>query len=52
LKRKIFKGIGATDAFIETLFITYKVIRSVWKLMLILDMTKSFKQILWTFMMV
>jgi len=53
-KEKSFKSIGATEAFIETLFVAYlfqpkslnKVCSFVWKLMLILDRTKSFKQIL------
>ena len=51
-KKKSFKWIGAAEAFIEALFVTYlfqpkssnKVCSFVWKFMLILDRTKSFKQ--------
>jgi len=47
------------EAFIKILFRTYlcqpkstnKVSRFVWKLMLILERTKSFEQILWNFML-
>ena len=53
-KKKSFKLISATEAFIETLFVTClfqpksssMVCSFVWKLVLISDRTKSFKQIL------